>query len=244
MHPSSRCARALAAIGFVSLFAGWVAAQSPVASEAESPATDEQIERVIANLPGGRIARPASREDLTPEQERFVQGILGGPRNNMSASQAVMLASPTLGDLLQRSSAYARFAGTEGYSSLPPKLNELAILMAARFWRGEYIWNAHHNYAVSVGLDRAVVEAIRVGERPAAMEEDVKAIYNFLDELITTRHVSDAAFNAVREVLGGDRGVVDLVGTFALYSISSMVVTVDQSEVPGVTQPYFPASTQ
>src|SRR5688572_28849511 len=105
MHPSSRCARALSIIGFTSMSAGWVAAQAPAASEAESPATREQIERVIANLPGGRIERPASREDLTPEQERFVQGILSGPRNSMSASQAVMLASPTLGDLLQRSSA-------------------------------------------------------------------------------------------------------------------------------------------
>jgi len=244
MHPSYLRMHAIAAIGFVSMFVGPVSAQAPATTQEEPPPTREQIASVIANLPGGRIARPASHEDLTPEQERFVQGILSGPRSNMSASQSVMLASPTLGDLLQRSSAYARFAGTEGYSSMPPKLNELAILIAARFWRGEYIWNAHHNYAVSVGLDPAVVEAIRVGERPAAMDEDVEAIYNFLDELTRTRHVSDAAFAAARTVLGGDRGLVDLVGTFALYSISSMLVTVDQSEVRGVTQPYFPAPTR
>ena len=40
--------------------------------------------------------------------------------------------------------AYSRFAGREGFSSVPPKLKELAILMVGKLWSAEYVWNAHH----------------------------------------------------------------------------------------------------
>jgi hypothetical protein len=32
--------------------------------------------------------------------------------------------SPALGDLTQKAMAYSRFAGRDGFSSVPPKLNE------------------------------------------------------------------------------------------------------------------------
>ena len=75
-----------------------------------------------------------------------------------------------------------------------------------------------------MGLPAEVVEAIRVGKPPTAMEKDVAAVYNFATEFITTRAVSDATLTAAKAVLGGDRGVVDLVGTMGLYQISSMMV--------------------
>ncbi len=210
------------------------------AARAQAGPSLEQGRRAVAELRRGRIERPSSYDALTPEQKRYVDGILDGPRGNIPPPLAVMLASPGLGDLVQRGVAYARFSGREGYSSLPPKLNELAILMAARMWTGEYVWNSHHAYAVKVGLSPEVVEAVRVGKRPASMEGDVKAVYSFLDEMLTTRRVSDATLRAVRAVLGGDRGVVDLVGTFALYSISSMMVMVDESPLPEGVAPYLP----
>jgi len=40
-------------------------------------------------------------------------------------------------------------------------------------------------------------------------------------------------------VLGGDRGVVDLVGTMALYQIGSMMVTLDETPLTEGTKPYF-----
>lgn len=220
--------------------AGIIVAQAQDrAASVEAASVTEQAERAIARLQGGRISRPASYADLTEEQRSYVHGILSGPRSDIPPPLAVMLVSPGLGDLVQRAVAYARFAGQEGASSLPPSLNELAILMAARTWSGEYVWHAHHEYAVQVGLSPAVVEAVRTGSRPPAMEPDVEAIYRFLDEMLTTRQVSDATLAAARDVLGGDRGVIDLIGTFGLYSISSMTVMVDQSPLPDGTEPYL-----
>jgi hypothetical protein len=71
------------------------------------------------------------------------------------------------------------------------------------------------------------------------MESDVEAVYNFSTEFMSKRSVSDATLNRAKQVLGGDRGVVDLVGTMALYQIGSMMVTLDETPLPEGTKPYF-----
>src|SRR5262249_51966498 len=151
----------------------------------------------------------------------------------------VMMVSPQLGDLSQKAIAYARFAGREGFSSVSPKLNELAILVVAKHWSAEYVWNAHHTAAVRNGIPSEVVEAIRTGKRQMAMEKDVEAVYNFASEFMSKREVGDATLQAARTVLGGDRGIVDLVGTMGLYQISSMMVALDQTPLPPGTKPYL-----
>jgi len=195
----------------------------------EAPSLDE-MRQAVAELPPGRIARPQSYEALTPGQKRYVEGVLTGPRNALSGPLVVMLASPDLGDLAQRAMAHARFAGTEGFGSVPPKLNELAVIMAAKSWASPYVWNAHHRYAVRVGLPPALVEAVRTGSAPPAdLEPDVAAVYRFLTEFMANKEVSDATFAAARDALGGDRQVVDLIGTFAIYSMSAMLTAVDRT---------------
>jgi 4-carboxymuconolactone decarboxylase len=240
MRTSTPAAIVLHVLIALALVPGLAAAQGQSSPPADQ-AVAEQAERAIANLQPGRIERPSSYVELTDEQRRYVHGVLSGPRTDIPPPMAVMLASPELGDLVQKAAAYARFAGAQGASSVPPKLNELAILMAARMWSGEYVWHVHHDYAVQLGLDAEVVEAVRTGRQPVRMEPDVEAVYRFLDEMITTRQVSDATLLAAREVLGGDRGVVDLVGTFALYSISSMMVMLDASPLPEGVEPYLRA---
>jgi 4-carboxymuconolactone decarboxylase len=134
--------------------------------------------------------------------------------------------------------AYARFAGTEGFSSVPPKLNELAILMAAKTWSSPYVWEAHDRYAVRVGLPAALVEAVRTGGAPpAGLEPDVAAVYGFLDEFLRTKQVSDATFAAARAALGGDRAVVDLIGTLAIYQMSAMLTAVDRTGLEAGERP-------
>ena len=210
------------------------------ARESDAPPTVEQMQRAVSRLRGGRIERPKSYEALTPEQKRYVNGILSGPRGDISGPLSVMLVSPDLGDVTQRAMAFARFSDREGYSSVTPKYSELGILMVARLWTSEYVWNAHNRYAMNVGLPADVVEAIRLGKRPANMEKDVEAVYNFANEFLTTKKVSDATFQAARAVLGGDRAVVDLTGTMGLYQISSMLVVLDQTPLAEGAKPALP----
>ena len=51
------------------------------------------------------------------------------------------------------------------------------------------------------------------------MSADVEAVYNFSTELLTTKQVSDETLRAAKSVLGGDKGVVDLVGTLGFLSV-------------------------
>ena len=71
------------------------------------------------------------------------------------------------------------------------------------------------------------------------MEKDIEAVYNFATDFMAKRAVSNATLQAVKSVLGGDRGVVDLVGTMALYQISSMMVALDETPLPEGTKPYL-----
>ncbi len=214
-------------------------AQAPSAQR-EAPPTADQMRQAVSRLRGNRITTPNNYDTLTPAQKQYVASILSGPRSDISGPLGVMMVSPELGDLNQKAMAYSRFAGREGFSSVPPKLNELAILVVAKHWSAEYVWNAHHNAAVRFGVPAEVVEAIRVGKRPSAMEKDVETIYNFATEFITTRTLSDASVNAAKQVLGGDRGVVDLVGTMGLYQISSMMVALDKTPVGQGGKSFFP----
>lgn len=210
------------------------------APAAQPSPTVEQMRQIVSRLRGNRIAVPNNYDKLTAEQQAYVRSILTGPRADISAPLGVMMVSPGLGDLSQKAMAYARFSGREGFGSVPPKLNELAILMVGKHWSANYVWNAHQNYAVQMGLPKDVVDAILAGRRPAKMEKDVETVYNFCTELLTARKVSDATLQAAKSVLGGDRGVVDLVGTMALYQLTAMMVTVDQSPLPAGVKPYFP----
>ena len=209
------------------------------AQERTPPA--DALRAAVASLPEGRFARPASWDAATPAQQAYVRGILSGPRNAVSGPLAAMIASPELGDVAQRTMAYARFAGTDGAGRVPPKLNELAILMAARAWSSEYVWNAHAAYAVRMGLPAPTVEAIRVGRHPSDMEPDVDAVYRLLDELMRSRRVSDEAFAAARAALGGDAALVDLVGTFSIYSMTAILAVVDDTVVAPGYVPQLPA---
>lgn len=228
-----------ASVAAVVVLAGVVVFTQAPATTAAGPTVD-QMRQAVSRLRGNRIAVPTNYDTLTPEQQAYVKSILSGPRGDISGPLAVMMVSPGLGDLSQKAMAYARFAGREGFASVSPKLNELAILIVAKHWSANYVWNAHHNYAVQMGLPRPVVDAILAGRRPASMEKDVEAVYDFSTALLTQRTVSDATFQAAQAVLGGDRGVVDLVGTMGLYQITAMMVTVDRTPLAAGAQPFFP----
>lgn len=225
-------------IGVTGLVLGLIIAQ---AQAPEKPPTIDELRKAVADLRGGRIPRPTSYDAMTADQQAFVKSVLSGPRGDISGSLGVMIVSPTFADLAQKTIAYARFAGREGYSVVPPKLTELAIIMGARAWTAHYAWYVHRRAAERAGLDAEVINAVRDGRRPATMDRDVAVVYDFCNELLTTKQVSDATLQAARSVLGGDRGVVDLVGTLGAYQLVAMMMVVDQFPLPQGVAPELKA---
>jgi 4-carboxymuconolactone decarboxylase len=182
------------------------------------------------HLRGGRFA-PLTYDAMTPEQKKMVDSILAGPRKSLDGPFNVMLRSPAMGDLAQKFGEYARF-----HTSLPPRLNEMAILITGRFWTAQFEWQAHRQYALKAGLSPAIVDAIASGRRPAAMQPDEEAVYNLCTEVLTTKHATDAAFQSAKEKFG-ERGVVDLLAVMGYYQFVSMLLNVDGYPLPPGVEP-------
>jgi len=175
---------------------------------------------------------PLTETDMTEAQRAVYRAIASGPRGAVSGPFHALLRSPELADRLQRVGAYVRFE-----SSLPARLNELAILVTARYWGAQFEWHAHRQFAERAGLSPAIADAIAEGRRPAALQADEAAVYDFCKALHETKQVGDAAWRAALERFG-ERGVVDLIGACGYYAIVSMVLNATRHPLPeGVAPP-------
>jgi 4-carboxymuconolactone decarboxylase len=184
-------------------------------------------------------------EQMNAEQKKLFDTIVAGPRSQNYGNEAAQrvlrggpfnawMRSPELGYRLQNVGEYARFK-----TSIPQRLNELAILITAREWTSQYEWYAHHALAMKAGLDPKIAEDVAAGKRPAAMKEDEAAVYDFCIQLHRNRRVDDAAFNRAK-ALFGEQGVIDLIGVSGYYVAVSMTLNVAEVPVPDGTTPLKP----
>jgi len=79
---------------------------------------------------------------------------------------------------------------------------------------------------LEAGLSVDSIDKIAAGQRPK-LDPDEEIIYNFCDELLNTRRVTDATFNRAKEKFG-ERGIVDLIGVMGYYHLASMVLNLDR----------------
>ena len=180
----------------------------------------------VVKLRGNRF-KPLSYDQLTPPQKKMIEHLLAGERRGSTDGPFnVFLRSPEMGDLAQELGAQVRF-----HSSLPRKLNEMAILITARFWTVQFEWQAHHRGAVQAGLSESVVSAIADGKRPTGMQPDEDVVYNFCHDLLTTKQVSDANFQAVVSKFG-ERGAADLINAMGYYKLVSLALNTDRYPLP------------
>ena len=176
-------------------------------------------------------------EQMNAEQKKLFDTIVSGPRSQNYGAEAVQrvmrggpfnawLRSPELGMRLQAVGEQVRFK-----TSIPRRLNELAILITAREWTSQYEWYAHHALAMKAGLDPQIADAVAEGKRPANMKDDEAAIYDFCIQLHRAKKVDDANFKRVK-ALFGEQGVIDLIGVSGYYTAVSMTLNVAEIPVP------------
>ena len=185
-------------------------------------------------LRGNRF-KPLTRETMTPAQLKMVDSVMAGKRGSMQGPYNVLLRSPELGQLAQQFGAHTRF-----HSSLPLHLNELAILLVARFWTCQFVWFAHRRIGAEAGLDATLIDAIATGQAPTGMPPDVATVYGFCNELLQTRRVSDATYADLVSRFG-EAGVVDVMGTMSYYTLVSMSLNVDDYPLPEGLEPELKA---
>lgn len=152
-----------------------------------------------------------------------------GPFEPLMHSPQVMSQARSMGDYLRYKSAIGN------------TLSELAILITAREWSQDYEWYVHQPIALKAGIKKDIVDAIADGRRPTGMSEDEEMVYDFSTELHHNKRVSDSTFGRVEKRFG-KKGVVDLTGINAYYTLLAMQLNVAEYEIPkdGRKLPRFP----
>ena len=162
--------------------------------------------------------------EMTAEQRAVHDATVSGQRGRMTPPVEAWLHSPELAQRAQSLGEFIRYG-----TSLPPALNEMAILVTAKYWGSHYEWFAHRRIAEAAGLDAAVIDAIRDGVEPPLGDAGARAVFDYAMALHRTKQVPRALHEAMVAVFG-TRGVVELVGVCGYYTLVSM--TLNAFDVP------------
>jgi len=178
-------------------------------------------------------------EQLNDEQRPLAEEIMKVSSIGITGPYNLMLRSPVMGERMFHLLDYLRFK-----TSVPRRLNEFAILIQARLWTSQVEWAAHYPLAIKAGLAESVAADLKEGKRPASMQPDEAALYDFCMELSTRHEVSDATFKRAREIFS-DQQLVDLIGVSGTYVTAAMMLAAAEESVPaGKTPPLQPLAAR
>ena len=163
---------------------------------------------------------------LNAAQKKVAAEISAGPRKDVRGPFVPMMRSPGLTGPTQALGAYIRWG-----VKVPFRLAEFAGLMAARDWSCQYEWAVHVPHALRGGLSRDTIAALSECRRPDKMKKDETVVYDFVNELLKNRSVSDTTYaRAVKQF--GEESVVDLVGVVGYYAMIAMLMNVARTAPP------------
>ncbi len=181
-----------------------------------------------------RIRLP-SADELSPEQRRVHDGIVAGPRGTVIGPLRAVIHNPALAERWSALGEILRFG-----TSLPKRLNELAIIVTGRRWTSQIEWWVHARAAAAAGLPEAAIEAIRIGEAPSFEDADDVLVYEFVRQLQLNGQVPMPTYDAV-VARWGAVGAVELTAVVGYYTMVSMTLNAHEIPLPeGVAVPLMP----
>ena len=125
-------------------------------------------------------------------------------------------------------------------SAIGEKLTHFAMMIVARHWTQQVIWDLHDEAAIRSGLKPEVVEALASGRRPPDMTEEEEIVYDFCIELLRNHSVSDATYDRMVARFG-ERGVAEVTLLQGEYTMMSMFMNVARTPLsPGTSPPLRP----
>mgnify|MGYP002633810424 CR=1 FL=1 len=178
-----------------------------------------------------RIPLISEKSELTPEQSRVVDAILGRRGGRIPGPFRLSLHCPELTEVWHPLGEMLRLK-----SGFPLRLSELGILIAARGWDCDYVFNAHTSHALKGGLSQAVIDAMAAGKRPVFEKPDEEAAYDYGMELFEHHTISDKTYARALELFG-NAGVVELAALIGYYSMVSMSMIAHAMPLPEGAQP-------
>jgi len=172
---------------------------------------------------------PIVTRDQIPEQFRDAFDAETAASGGLVASGpgSVMINSP---EMRRRCNQLSRYLRQE--SSLPKKIQELAMITTARAMDCQYIWNAHAAGARREGVSDDLVDALRDNRPLPEMPADEAAVVHYGMEFFKTHKVSPATFQAALDQFGaqGLTELTTLMGYYALLAFNANAFEIDLPE--------------
>lgn len=169
--------------------------------------------------------RKLDPSELNPKQKVLYDRIAGA-RGAVRGPFNAWLYSPDLCDRVEAFGKYVRFD-----SEIPMDLKELVVIIAARRWTSQYMWQSHTKVARKEGVSDAVIDAIAAHKRPDFPNEDQRIVYDFAHEMLETGTVGDKTWNDAIGLLGEQR-TVELIALIGNFSMVAMALNAFQVDLP------------
>ncbi len=161
---------------------------------------------------------PLAAGEMNEAQRKAAAELVAGPRKGVKGPFVPLIRSPELMERLQKVGEYLRFQ-----SSLEQRISELIMLIVSREWTQHFEWFVHVPLGRKAGMASETIDAIAEGRRPSGMPVDEEIVYDFCDELLRTKGVSETTYRRAVKAFG-ENGVVDIVGVAGYFTTVSMVM--------------------
>jgi 4-carboxymuconolactone decarboxylase len=182
-----------------------------------------------------RIPLIAPQSDLNAEQKRVLEGLLGRRGGRIPGPYRFTLHCPEITELMHPFGELLRLKSTFAL-----RLSEFAIIITARAWDCDYVFQAHAKIAVENGLNQSIVDALARNERPKFDKEDEEALYNYLTELFENHTISEKTHTRAKALFGVP-GIVEITVLSGYYGMVAMTLLAHDMPLPeGVKPPLTP----
>ena len=178
-----------------------------------------------------RVPLLSPESDLTSEQKRVVEVILGKRGGRIPGPYRLSLHCPELTEVWHPLGEQLRLR-----SCFPLRLSEFAILITARAWDCDYVFNAHAGFAREGGLAQSAIDELARGERPKLEKEDEQALYDYCSQLFEKHAVSDEAYARATQLFGSP-AVIELTALIGYYGMVAMTLLAHEMPLPEGAKP-------
>ncbi len=177
-----------------------------------------------------RIPLITDREQVAPDKRHIADEIMTS-RGRIGGPFAAMLYDPEIAGRSAHLGAHIRFE-----SPLTGAQRELSALVAVREFDCAYEWGRHAVQCLEAGVSQQTVDIVGSNGDVSKLGPEEALIVVYTRELLRSKRVSPATFDAARKLLG-DKNLTVLTATVGYYVMIACVLNAFEIEPPGGDPP-------
>ena len=164
------------------------------------------------------------RKDMNPEQARVhdaalaAGSVVGGP-------YYVYIHQPDLFEAAQH------LRMTLENAPLSARERQIVNLTVARYWNAEYPWAVQARRSLSIGIDRAVVDALNARQTPDLPDRRERLCHVVARDMLANKGLSDAVFKEAEQAFGQAQ-LIALVATIGSFTMTCLTTATFQIAAP------------